>query len=101
VTGTTDTEEQDMSHYDDWAADVYGTPRTVNIATGNAVVGSQVGGRPEADAFAWVRDDRGELWILTGRWGYGGLYAKPEDMTITASIRSINVAETGPEVRLA
>jgi hypothetical protein len=88
-----------MSHWDSYDASVEG--RTVNIAQDHAVVGVQMGGgRPQAEAFAWVRDDHGDLWILAGRFGYGGLYARPEQMTISASIRSIEVTEAGPVVFL-
>lgn len=54
-------------------------PRTTNIAMGNVVVGQQIGGRDGVEAFAWVRDAGGHLWVLNGKWAEGGLYRLAED----------------------
>ena len=66
----------------------YPVGRTVNIASGNAVVGQQIGGPAGVECFAWIRDDEGELWVLVGRHADGGLYNRAD----RAAGRSLGVS---------
>jgi hypothetical protein len=89
--------------YDDY--DGYLRGGSINIASGNAVVGAQIGGEPQGvQVFAWLKDSHGDLWILTGRHAEGGVYSKGTSQYDTSTtIHGIDVSDTrtavlGPKV---
>lgn len=71
----------------------------VNIATGHAVVGQQIGGRSGVECFAWVRTLDGTVWLLVSRCSDGGIYSQSTDEDwVGVTLIDLNVAQTGPVV---
>jgi hypothetical protein len=77
------------------AGSAIGPGAYVNIARDHAVVGQQISREPAGvQVYAWIKDNRGVLWILVSRHSEGGVYSSGTAQdSPTTTIHGINVSD--------